>query len=188
MKKGRIFVVSAPSGCGKTTICGKVLRRIRLLVPSVSVTTRPRRPSEKSKKDYYYISRESFKNEIKKGNLLEWEENFGHFYGTPKRFAQKKIEEGKNILLSIDVKGARKIRKKFPESILIFIKPPSLRELSRRLKRRQTDRQREIGKRLGMARKELKAAPKYNYIVVNNKLENAVNEVISIIKKELKGD
>lgn len=185
MIKGRIFVVSAPSGCGKTTICKRVLKKVKTLSPSVSVTTRPRRPGEKSGKDYHYVSRESFKKEIEKGGLLEWERNFGHLYGTPKRSVLGKIKKGKNLLLSIDVRGAMNVRKKFPASTLIFIKPPSIAELSRRLKSRNTDKSSEIGKRLKIAKRELKFAPKYDYLVVNNKLEGAVSEVVSIIKKEL---
>ena len=96
-RRGRIFVVSAPSGCGKTTICKRVLRKVKNLAPSVSVTTRRPRAGEKNKKDYYYTSQEAFKNRIKKGSLLEWEKNFGHLYGTPKDFVLKKIKEGKNL-------------------------------------------------------------------------------------------
>ena len=184
MRKGRIFVVSAPSGCGKTTICKRVLKKAKGLVPSVSMTTRRPRHDERNKKDYYYVSRKSFQKEIKKGNLLEWERNFGHLYGTPKSFVLEKRKEGKDVLLSIDVKGAMKIRKKLPGSILIFIKPPSLKELSRRLKTRNTDRKKEIAKRLKIAKRELGFMPKYDYIVVNNRLKDAINEVLSIIKKE----
>ncbi|MGB2705955.1 MAG: guanylate kinase [Candidatus Omnitrophota bacterium] len=188
MRKGRIFVVSAPSGCGKTTICKRVLKRVKNLAPSVSATTRRSRRGEKNKKDYYFISRERFKKEIKKGNFLEWEENFGHLYGTPKRPVLKKTREGKNLLLSIDVKGAMQVKKKFPDAIFIFIKPPSLKELSCRLKNRHTDRDAEIKTRLKIAKKELEDASKYNYIAVNDKLENAVNKVVSIINREVKSD
>ena len=186
VKKGRIFVVSAPSGSGKTTICKKVLKKTRSLVLSISMTTRRPRPGERNRKDYYYVSRESFKKQIKKDNLLEWAENFGYFYGTPKRFVLAKIKEDKDVLLSIDVKGAMQIKRKFPKSVLIFIKPPSLKELSRRLKTRNTDRGAEIARRLKIAKKELKALPRYNYVIVNKKLGDAVKKVISVIKKERK--
>lgn len=184
MKKGRIFVVSAPSGSGKTTICKRVLRRIRNVVPSISVTTRAPRPVEKDGKDYHYVSPESFKKKIEKGKLLEWEKNFGHFYGTPKQFVLEKIKEGKNILLSIDVKGAMKVKKKFPESVLIFLKPPSFAELSHRLKSRNTDEKTEIVDRLKVAKRELEFVPRYDYVVINKRIEKAVTEVVSIIKKE----
>ena len=186
MTKGRIFVVSAPSGCGKTTICKKVLKRVKNLVPSVSATTRAPRRGEKNKKDYHFISRERFRKEAKKGNFLEWEENFGCLYGTPKRAALKKIKEGKSLLLSIDVKGATHLRKKFPNGIFIFIKPPSIKELSRRLEDRQTDGGGEIKTRLRIAKNELKLAPKYDYIVVNDKLVKATSRVVSIINREVK--
>ena len=186
MKNGRIFVISAPSGSGKTTICKKVLNKVKNLTPSVSVTTRRPRPDEKNKRDYCYVSQRSFREKVKKGALLEWEENFGYFYGTPKRFAETELKKGKNLLLSIDVKGAVQVKKKFPESILIFIRPPSLKELSRRLTSRNTDKPSEITKRLKIAKAELKFVPKYNYVVTNDKLENAVRKVISIIEKEIK--
>ncbi|NQU95682.1 MAG: guanylate kinase [Candidatus Omnitrophica bacterium] len=186
MKNGRIFVISAPSGSGKTTICKKVLKKVKSLTPSVSVTTRRPRKGEKNKRDYYYVSRRSFKEKIKKGSLLEWEENFGYFYGTPKRFAIAELKKGKNLLLSIDVKGAMQVKKKFPESTLIFIRPPSFKELSRRLTSRNTDKPREIARRLKIAKAELKFMPKYNYAVTNDKLENAILKVVSIIKKESK--
>src|SRR3989338_660296 len=109
-KHGRIFVISAPSGGGKTTICKEILKKIRGLVPSVSVTTRKPRPGERDKKDYYYVSEKKFKEKIKKGKLLEWEKNFGYFYGTPKKFVLESMKKGKNVLLSIDVKGAMQIK------------------------------------------------------------------------------
>jgi len=183
-KTGRIFVVSAPSGCGKTTICGNVFKRVKNLIPSVSATTRPPRPDEKHKKDYYYMSRETFNKECKSGGFLEWEKNFGHFYGTPKRFALEKIKEGKDLLLSIDVKGAMHVKKKLPESILIFIKPPSFGALSERLNKRKTDGKAEIKKRLKIAKKELAYIPRYDHVVVNKRLKDAVSEVVSIIKQE----
>jgi len=187
MRKGRIFVISAPSGCGKTTICKRVSKRVKSLVSSISVTTRPPRSGEKRGKDYHYISRGLFEKEIKKDNLLEWEENFGYLYGTPKHFVRESLKKRKNLLFSIDVKGAMNVKKIFPESTLIFVKPPSIKELSRRLKSRNTDAHTAVRNRLKIARKELKFAPRYDYIVVNKRLDDAVNEVISIIKKKMKG-
>jgi len=184
MKKGLIFIVSAPSGSGKTTICDKVLGKVENLENSVSLTTRKPRAGETNKKDYHYISPESFKEEIKKGNLLEWEENFGYSYGTPKNFVLETTKNGKDVLLNIDVRGARQVKKTFPESILIFIKPPSFEELARRLRIRNTDESCEIEKRLKLAKEEFKAEAEYDHVVVNEKLEEAINEVIGIIKKE----
>ena len=184
MKKGRIFILSAPSGCGKTTVCESVLKKLKTLENAVSMTTRPPRRGEKNKKDYHYVSKPFFKKEIKKGNLLEWENNFGELYGTPKSFVLKTLEKGKNVLLSIDVKGAINVRKKFSDSTLIFLKPPSFKELARRLKNRNTDGIDRIERRLKIAKKELKVASEYDYIVVNDRLKKAVKKVISIIKKE----
>jgi len=186
MKKGRIFVVSAPSGSGKTTICKQVLAKIKDLAPSVSITTRPPRRDEKDKKDYYYVSRESFEGRIKDGRLLEWEENFGYLYGTPKNFVLKQLKKRKDLLLAIDVKGAMQVRQKFPKSVLIFIKTPSLKDLSKRLAERNTDEKSEITKRLKVAKQELAFMPRYDHVVINKKLDDAVKEVVSIIKKERK--
>ena len=184
MRKGLIFIVSAPSGSGKTTICNRVLEEVDNLEHSVSLTTRKPRAGERNKKDYHYTSPESFKEEIKKGNLLEWEKNFGYSYGTPKSFVLETIKKGKDVLLNIDVRGARQVKKAFPESILIFIKPPSFEELARRLRTRNTDESCEIEKRLKLAEEELKAESEYDHVVVNEKLEEAINEIIFIIKKE----
>ena len=184
MKKGRIFVISAPSGSGKTTIAKKVLRKVKGLTESVSFTTRLSRRGEKDKKDYFYLSKSALEKEIKKGNLLEWEENFGYLYGTPKRFVLERVKRGKDVLLSIDVKGAMQVKKQFPASILIFIKPPSLAELSKRLTLRKRDVEDEIAKRLKLAKKELAYTKRYNYVVINKKLDEAVKRVVLIIKKE----
>ena len=183
-KKGRIFVVSAPSGSGKTTICTRVLARIKSLASAVSATTRPPRRGEKNRKDYHYISPGSFRKKIKAKGFLEWEKNFDYYYGTPKRFVLGKLKKQKDVLLSIDVKGAMHIKKKFPESVLIFIKPPSMNELSRRLKTRNTDPNTEITKRLKIAKRELAFMSRYDHVVVNDNLRKAVNKVIDIIKKE----
>ncbi|MCQ9206914.1 MAG: guanylate kinase [Omnitrophica bacterium] len=184
MKKGRIFVISAPSGSGKTTICKKVLEQVKNITPSVSFTTRSPRKGEKNKEDYHYLPEKEFKEEVRRDNVLEWEENFGYLYGTPKRPVLEKLEEGKDVLLSIDVKGAREIKKKFPKSILIFIKPPSIEELRRRLKVRNTDDENEIAKRLEFAKDELSHIREYDYVVANDELTRAVREVISIIETE----
>ena len=182
--KGRVFVISAPSGSGKTTIERKVLRRIKSLSPSVSFTTRNPRRGEKNKKDYHYLSEGAFRREIRKGNLLEWENNFGYLYGTPKQFVLEKINEGKDVLLSIDVKGALKVKKQLPRSVLIFIKPPSQAELARRLRSRNTDARPEIKRRLRLAKTELSFASRYDHVVINRQLEKAVDKVVCIIKKE----
>lgn len=184
MKKGRIFIVSAPSGSGKTTIEERILKKFKWLKKSISATTRPPRRGEKKDKDYIYFSKEKFKRAIKNKKLLEWERNFGNFYGTPKRFVVENLKKGKNILLSIDVRGALRVKKIFPETTLIFIKPPSIEELKNRLMGRNTDKGYEIQKRLNAAKREMKEIKKYDYVVINKDLNKAVNEVEAIIKTE----
>ena len=161
MRKSRIFIISAPSGSGKTTICNRVVERVENLIESISLTTRRPRSGEEHAKDYHYVSPEEFKEEIKKENLLEWEENFGYFYGTPKDLVVNNLKEGKDVLLSIDVKGAKKVKNIILETTLIFIKPPSFEELSRRLKTRNTDNEKEIETRLNLAEKEIEASKDY---------------------------
>jgi len=186
MKKGHIFVISAPSGCGKTTVSKAVVKNTENLSLSVSATTRKPRSGEKNKKDYHYISEKSFREGIKKGRFLEWEKKFEYFYGTPREFVLETLKKGRDLLLSIGVKGAMNVKKKFPESTLVFLKPPSMKELTARLKARNTDEEAEITKRVEEAKEELAYAPKYDYVIVNNKLDKAVNGVLAIINKERK--
>ena len=183
-KRPKLFIVSAPSGCGKTTIVNKVLQSLRGVARSVSVTTRPPRGREKIKRDYDFVSEVSFKNKAKKGDFLEWAKNFGYYYGTPKKAVYDKLKKGKDLILTIDVKGALQVRKKISDCVMIFIAPPSLEELLRRLRRRATDKSKEISKRLRIAKKEISFSRKYNYIIINDKLEDAVRKLKSIIITE----
>lgn len=183
-KKGLLFVVSAPSGCGKTTICKKLTSIFPKLTNSVSVTTRPPRDNEAEKKDYYFISRREFLKRRRTGKLLEWACNFGHLYGTPRSFVEENINKGKDVLLTIDVKGARKVREKIPRSIHIFLTPPSIFDLEKRLKKRGTERPGEIKKRLNIARREMAQAKRYDYVVINDSVENAVSRLKSIVRLE----
>ncbi len=183
-KRPNLFIVSAPSGCGKTTIVNKVLQNLRGVTRSVSVTTRPPRGREKIKKDYYFVSEASFRNKAKKGDFLEWAKNFGYYYGTPKKAVYDKLKKGKDLILNIDVKGAVQVRRKMPDCVMIFIAPPSLEELLRRLRRRATDKSKEISKRLRIAKKEISFSRKYDYIIVNDKVEDAVRKLKAIIIAE----
>ena len=185
-RKGRVFVISAPSGSGKTTIASRAVRKLKNISPSISFTTRRPRQGESDKKDYYYVSKLEFKKAIKKKKLLEWASNYGYYYGTPKRPVFDKTKKGKDVLLSIDVKGAMQVKRKMPQSILVFIKPPSVDELKRRLDGRNSDTKSEIKKRLKIAKKELSYIPKYDHVITNDKLENAVKKLVSLIKKERK--
>ena len=186
-RKGKIFIVSAPSGCGKTTLCKKLLADKLNLKNSISATTRPPRKGETDGKDYFFVSPEEFRAMIKRKELLEHEENFGFLYGTPKKFALSLLEKGKNVLLSIDVKGAAKVGKLYPgKSVLIFIMPPTLSELKKRLESRMTDAASSISNRLKIARREIGYKGRYDYVVVNDSLEAAHRKLKEIILAESK--
>lgn len=183
-KKPNLFILSAPSGCGKTSIVNKVLQSLRGVSRSVSVTTRLPRGREKIRRDYYFVSETSFKNKAKKGDFLEWTKNFGYYYGTPKKAVYDKLKKGNDLILTIDVKGALQVRRKMSDRVMIFIRPPSLEELLRRLRKRGTDKSKEISKRLRIAKKEISFSRKYDYIIINDKLEDAVRKLKSIIIAE----
>lgn len=185
-KNGKIFVISAPSGCGKTTLLKKLLKEKNLrLVHSISMTSRPPREDETDGVDYYFTSRKAFEEKMKGGGFLEWEENFGNLYGTPKEFIEETISAGKNILLSIDVKGATNIRKRYPgRAVLIFILPPSMEALEERLRKRKTDDSYIISSRLKIARDEMEYKDRYDYSIVNDNLDRAYRKLKKIIKEE----
>lgn len=184
---GKLFVISAPSGCGKTTLGKKLLKGGLGLKPSVSMTTRPPRPDETDGVDYRFVSQKTFLGMAKKKGFLEHEENFGHSYGTPRQPVEDNLKKGSSVLLSIDVKGAMKVRKSYPkDSVLIFIMPPSIRDLKKRLESRRSDDFDSISTRLGLARKEMSYKGKYDYIVINDRLPRAYKRLRRIIEAELK--
>jgi len=184
--KGRLFIISAPSGSGKTTLCKSLLAENIGLVPSVSATTRKPRPGEKDKTDYIFISKKRFMEMVKAGQFLEYEENFSNLYGTPRRFIQDSLRNGRSVLLSIDVKGAMKVRRAYPrESILIFILPPSIKALKKRLLSRMADAAETISTRLKLARREIAFKDRYDYRIVNDKLSNAYRRLKKIIISEM---
>ncbi|MEA3305605.1 MAG: guanylate kinase [Candidatus Omnitrophota bacterium] len=183
-KKGKLFIISAPSGSGKTTLCGRLIKSARGMARSVSMTTRPPRQGEKSGKDYIFVTKKEFEKYIKSNSLLEWVRNFGYYYGTPKDKVLKLLAKGKNVILAIDVKGAMKIKRLRPESVLIFIVPPSIAELKKRLKRRKADSRGEISGRIKIAKRELSYLPRYTYSVVNNDIEEAAGKLKAIIIAE----
>lgn len=185
-KKGKIFVISAPSGCGKTTLCKKLLEDDLGLADSVSLTTRKPRAGEHKGVDYHFVSKKLFKDMIKKNEFLEHEENFGNFYGTPKKFIEKNIAAGKPVILSIDVKGAMKVKKAYPkESVLIFLLPPSTKALKKRLMSRKSDSPESISARLGLAKKEMLYKKRYDYSIVNDRLGTAYKKLKKIIVSEI---
>jgi len=180
--KGDIFVISAPSGTGKTTLIRLLLPRFPGLSFSISCTTRLPRPGEVDGQHYFFVSEEEFKKSIAKGEMLEWAKVYGHYYGTPLHFVREKIAAGKDVVLDIDIQGAQEVRRKIPEAILIFIIPPSWEELQRRIINRSTDSSEVIKKRLKAAKEEIKMAREFDYIVINDILENALRELTSIIQ------
>lgn len=183
-REGRLIVISGPSGSGKTTICNRLLKLLPNLEYSISYTTRAPRKGERDGKDYFFISKEEFQRRIKEGSFLEYAKVFDNFYGTGKDFVLEKLRQGKDVLLCIDVQGASQIKRNFPKAILIFLMPPSLKVLEERLKKRATDHPEEISKRLAKAKEEMKEAFNYEYIVINNKIQETLLDMQGIIQNE----
>lgn len=181
VERGKIIVVSAPSGAGKTTIVQNVLKYFPGIVFSVSATTRKKRENEIDGVHYFFISEEEFKQKIENNEFVEWERFYDYYYGTFKSFVETTISAGKNILLEVDVKGALAIKRIYPEAKLIYILPPSLEELENRLKSRQTENEEDLKKRLERSKMELDMKDKFDHIVINNNLEYAISEMKNLI-------
>ncbi len=181
--KGRIFVVSGPSGVGKSTICRELVKQLDNIYLSVSTTTREKKAGEREGKDYHFVSRDEFERQIKAGNFFEYAEVFGNLYGTPKDKLQQALEQGKTAILEIDVQGAQNVKKLYPEAKLIFILPPKQAELQKRINGRGRDDGKDAEKRIQGAGAEIAAAwQHYEYMVINDDLEQAVEEITQIIK------
>lgn len=177
---------TAPSGAGKTSIAKKVLEFYPDFVFSVSATTRAKRPNEIDGKDYIFLSETEFKSKIDNDEFVEWENFYGYYYGTLKEFINSKLKENKSVVLDVDVKGAENIVESYNESaIVIFIMPPSKEELKERLKGRNTENAEDLNKRISRAEMELEYSDKFQYKVVNDNFEDAVEEVKNIINNEL---
>ena len=183
MRKGALLIISAPSGAGKTTICRKLLARREDLVYSISCTTRAPRAGEKNGKAYFFLTRDDFKRKISRGEFLEWAMVHDEYYGTPRRFVEEEIKSGRDVIMAIDAQGAMAIRRKRPESILVFVLPPSLGALESRMAGRRDPRE-LVAKRLASSRGELAAAKDYDYVVVNDDLEKAVAQISCILTAE----
>lgn len=183
MRKGALLIISAPSGAGKTTICRKLLARRKDLHYSVSCTTRAPRPGEKNGKAYFFLTREDFKRKISHNEFLEWAMVHDEYYGTPRRFVDDIVKKGENVIMAIDVQGAMSIRRKHPAAILVFVLPPSMDALKARLAGRR-DASESVAKRLANSRGELAAAKDYDYVVVNDALEKAVDQISCILTAE----
>lgn len=183
MNKGMLIVVSGPSGCGKGTVLAEILKSDKIFY-SVSATTRSPRPGETDGVNYYFLTKEKFEKLIEEDGMLEYASYCGNYYGTPKKPVEDMLEQGKHVILEIEVQGAMKVMEKCPEAVFVFILPPSLKELERRLNKRGTEAEDIIKKRLSEAAGEIKQAHKYNYAVINGELEKAVDDLKAIIRAE----
>lgn len=184
----KLIVISAPSGAGKTTLCQRLLQEFSELTLSISSTTRPPRGQERHGREYFFLSRDEFERQIQEGRFAEWALVHGNYYGTSKDTIEKAFQAGKSVLLDIDVQGAESLRKAFPkEAFTVFVSPPSLDELERRLRARGTDSEETIQKRIKNARAEMEHASKFDRVVLNDQLERACGELNSIVRQALRG-
>lgn len=184
MRKGLLILISGPSGTGKGTVCDLLRQKHPEISYSISATTRQPRPGEQDGVNYYFYTKEKFREMIDQGQLLEWAEVYGNFYGTPKQKVLDRLDAGEDILLEIDTQGALNVMKVMPEGLFIFLLPPSLEELATRLKGRGTETEESLHRRLGAAVDEIKLATKYRYVVVNDKVEDAEETIANIIEAE----
>lgn len=183
-RQGRLLVVSAPSGAGKTSLCQALVSTVPGLRHSVSCTTRPARPAEVEGRDYHFVDEAAFRGMIKDGAFLEWAEVYGNLYGTPRAPLRQWREQGLDVLLDIDTQGASQIRRLEPEAVSIYILPPSLDALRRRLEDRRSDSPDEIAKRLRKAKDEVKHYRDYTYVIVNDDFQASVRQLDCIVQAE----
>jgi len=183
-KKGKLLVISGPSGAGKSTVVSKAIEGREDICFSTSATTRSPRPGEVDGREYFFVSFERFLEMVANDELLEHAEYVANRYGTPRAYVEQRLAEGMNVVLDIEVQGARQVRRQMPEAVLIFIAPPSLEELEKRLRGRGTDTESAIEGRLIRARQEYQEADFYDYLIVNDDLEKAANQLNAIIEAE----
>lgn len=184
-RKGLLLVISGPSGCGKGTVCKSLLGKHKDIVVSISATTRDIRAGEVEGKDYFFTTKERFEQQINDGEFLEYARIYsGHYYGTPKRFVNNMLDEGKDVILEIDIQGALQVKEKFDQAVLIFLMPPSLQELRSRLINRGRESIDLINERFNAAKDEIKLADGYDYVVINDTVDGAVVDVEAIITAE----
>ena len=180
-ERGQLIVLSGPSGVGKSTVIAELFAQRSNIYFSVSYTTRQPRVGEQDGVNYNFVSREEFERMIADDELLEYAEYVDNYYGTSMKLIQEKLDAGIDVLLDIEVQGAAKVRARCPDALFIFIIPPSFEELSRRLHRRNTDSEEVIAGRLAKARQEFREIPQYDYLVINDKVANAVHEIEAIL-------
>jgi guanylate kinase len=183
-RRGLLYIVSAPSGTGKTTLCKQIVQTVPNLWHSVSCTTRQPRPGEEHGREYFFVDDRTFQDMIERHEFVEWARVYGHWYGTPRKAIADKLDQGIDVLLEIDTQGATQIKKKFQDGIYIYILPPSLRALKIRLQMRAGDSEEEIVRRLKKAREEVWSYREYYYIVRNDDLKQSLKELESIVIAE----
>ena len=189
MAKGTIFVVTAPSGAGKTTLVAALLAADQQIQLSVSYTSRVARSGEVNGKDYHFVDRATFEGMIQSGDFIEWAEVYGNYYGTSKKWLESVIDDGRDILLEIDWQGAQQVHKLFPESVGIFVLPPSINTLEQRLRARGKDPEDAIQRRMSKAREEMGHVSEAQYVIINEHIDDAVRDIISVVRAErLRGD
>ncbi len=183
-KKGILFIVSAPSGSGKTTLCNRLVESLGKINRSISMTTRTPRAGERDGMDYIFIDKEEFLKRKKRNEFLESAKVLDEYYGTPKKYIKHVVNRGQDVLLNIDIQGAMKIKRTKFKAVYIFVLPPSMAMLKERLVGRSTDSKKEVAKRLRLAKKEMTYLSKYDYVVVNNVLESALENLRAIVIAE----
>ncbi len=184
MNKGRLIIFSAPSGCGKGTMLAEILKDDKFCC-SVSATTRTPREGEQDGVNYYFITKEQFEDRISHGDFLEYAQYCGNYYGTLSSEVDSRLEKGINVILEIEVQGAMNVMKLRPDALSVFIAPPSVKELERRLHKRGTETDEVIAQRVAAAADELKYASRYDYIIINDALEDAVNDFRAVVRAEM---
>ncbi len=183
-KQGLLIVLSGPSGSGKNTICDLVKQNNENIWESISMTSRKPRKNEIDGKSYYFVTEDKFKDNIKNGEMLEYATFAGNYYGTPKNEVQKHLDEGKDVILVIEIQGALQIKKKLKEALFVFLLPPSMSELKRRLKERNTETEEKVMERFKTAYNEINELTKYNYVIINDNKIEAASKLEAIIKAE----
>lgn len=180
-RKGNLFIISGPSGAGKGTLVRRLLSRVPDAWFSISATTRSKRPREIADVSYHFVSDEEFQNLVEKDGFLEWSKHFSSCYGTPKEPVEQHIRAGDQVILEIDVEGAQQVKNVIPDAVLIFIEPPSLDELERRLSKRGSETQQQCKERRERVEKELSHKARYNHIIINDDIKTAEDELVALI-------
>lgn len=181
-KQGKLIIISGPSGAGKGTICAELMKQMPELIMSRSATTRAPRPNERKNRSYFFVSTETFLEMVRNNELLEYDQHFENYYGTPKKFVLDMLRFGKDVILEIEVNGALQVKQNYPDSILFFIEAPSEQAIYERLKKRGTESEEKIQIRMARNKLELAQRHKYDYCIMNDDVDRAVAEIIGILK------